>query len=56
MKELENRLKKMSVIIKCTTVHIIGVPEEKGVEKVFDYIMAGHFSNLLKNLYSQRVQ
>ena len=48
----ENNLREHWDTIKCTNIHIIGVPDgevrQKGVENLFDEIMAENFLNLNK--------
>ena len=56
MKRDENTLRHLQDNIKCTNIHIIGVPEderEKGPEKIFEEIIAENFSNLGKETVTQ---
>ncbi|VFV43401.1 Hypothetical predicted protein [Lynx pardinus] len=48
----ENRLRELSGYIKCSNIHIIGIPEEevreKGAENLFEEIVAKNLPNLGK--------
>ena len=51
------RVRELSDNIKCTSIHIIGVPEgeerDKGTEKIFEEIIAENFPNMEKEPLTQ---
>ena len=58
----EKRLKRNDILrefwdnVKCSNIHIIGVPEEereKGTEKIFQEIIAENFPNMRKEQLTQ---
>ena len=57
MKTNEESLRKLWENVKCTNIHIIGVPEgqerEKGTEKIFQEIIAENFPNMGKEPLTQ---
>ena len=57
VKSNENSLRDLWDNIKCTHIHIIGVPEgeerEKGPEKIFEEIMVEKFPNVGKEIATQ---
>ena len=50
LKRNEESLRELWDNVKCTNIHIIGVPEgeerEKGTEKIIQEIRAEHFANI----------
>ena len=59
MKRAEDSLRDLWDNIKCTSIQIIGVPEEKqknkGYDKIFEEIMVENFPNMEKKIVN-RVQ
>ena len=57
MKRIEDSLRDLWDNIKCTNMHIRGVPEEeekkKGTEKVFEEIIPENFPNMGKEIVNQ---
>ena len=57
MKRNEDSLRDLWDNIKCTNIHIIGVPEgeerEKGPEKIFEEIVVDNFPNMGKEIATQ---
>ena len=57
MKRNDDSLRDFWDNIKCTSIHIIGVPEgeerEKGPEKIFEEITTGNFPNVGKETVTQ---
>ena len=57
MKRNEESLREFCDNVKCTNIHIIGVPEgeqrEKGTEKIFQEIIAENFPNMGKEPLTQ---
>ena len=57
LKTNEESLGELLDNVKCTNVHIIGVPEgkerEKGTENIFQEIIAKHFPNMGKEPLTQ---
>ena len=57
MKRNEDSLRDLWDNIKCTNICIIGVPEEeerqKGLEKIFEEIIAGNFPNMRRETLTQ---
>ena len=53
LKTNEESLRELWDKVKCTNIHIIGVPEgeerEKGTEKILQEIMAKNFPNMERN-------
>ena len=52
LKRNEDSLRQHQDDVKCTNIHIVGMPEgeerEKGPEKIFDEIIAQSFPNKIK--------
>ena len=57
MKRNEDNLRNLLDNIKCTNIHIIGVPEgekrEKGPEKILEKIITENFPNIVKEIVNQ---
>ena len=56
MKRNEDSLRDLWDNIKCSNIHIIGVPEEerkKGPEKIFEDIITENFPNMRKETVTQ---
>ena len=57
IKRTEDSLRDLWDNIKCTSIQIIGVPEEeekkKGYEKIFEEIIDENFSNMEKEIVNQ---
>ena len=57
MKRNEDSLRDLWDNIKCSNIHIIGVPEEeyreKGLQKIFEEIIAENFPNMGKETVNQ---
>ena len=57
LKRNEESLREFWDNVKCTNIHIIGVPEgeerEKGTEKIFQEIIAENFSHMGKEPLTQ---
>ena len=57
MKRIEDNLRDLWDNIKCTSIQIIGVPEEeekkKGTEKIFEQIIIENFPNMEKEIVNQ---
>ena len=57
MKRIEDTLRDLWDNIKCTSIQIIGVPEEeekkKGTEKIFEEITVENFSNMGEEIVNQ---
>ena len=56
MKRSEDSLRDLWDNIKCTSIQIIGVPEEekkKGYEKIFEEIIVENFLNMEKEIVNQ---
>ena len=57
MKRNEDSLRDLWDNIKCTNIHIIGVPEgeewEKGPDKIFEEIIVKNFPNMGKKIATQ---
>ena len=57
MKRNEDSLRNLWNNIKCTNIHIIGVPEgeerKKGPEKIFEEIIAENVPNMGKEIVSK---
>ena len=57
MKRIEDSPRDFSDNIKCTSIRIIGVPEEeekkKGTEKIFEKIIVENFPNMGKEIVNQ---
>ena len=57
MKRNEDSLRDLWDNIKCTNIHILGVPEgeerEKGPEKIFEEIIVKNFPNMGKEIATQ---
>ena len=58
MKRNEDSLRDLWDNIKCTNIHIIGVPEgeerERGPEKIFEEIIVENFPNMGKGIIKSR--
>ena len=54
MKRTEDNLRDLWDNIKCTSIQILGVPEEeekkKGYKKIFEEIIVGNFPNIEKKI------
>ena len=54
MKRTEDNLRDLWDNIKCTSIQILGVPEEeekkKGYKKIFEEIIVGNFPNIEKEI------
>ena len=57
LKRNEDSLREFWDNVKCTNIHIIGMPEgeerEKGTEKIFEEIIAKNFPNMGKEPLTQ---
>ena len=57
MKRNEDSLRDLWDNIKCTNIHIIGVPggeeRQKGSEKIFEEVIAEKFPNVGKETFTQ---
>ena len=57
MKRAEGSLRDLSDNTKCTSIRIIGVPEEKekkkGYEKIFEEIIVENFPNMKNEIVNQ---
>ena len=57
MKKNEDSVRDLWDNINCTNIHIIGVPEEeyreKGLQKIFEEIIAENFPNMGKEIINQ---
>ena len=57
MKGMEDSLRDIWDNIRCTTIRIIGIPEEeekkKGSEKIFEEIIVKNFPNMVKEIATQ---
>ena len=57
MKRIDDSLRDLWDNIKCTNIHITGVPEgktrEKGPEKIFEEIIPENFPNMGKEIVNQ---
>ena len=57
MKRIEDSLRDLWDNMKCTSIRIIGVPEEeekkKGSEKIFEEITVENFPNMGKEIFNQ---
>ena len=57
MKRIEDSPRDLWDNIKCTTIRIIGIPEEeekkKGAEKIFEETIAENFPNMGKKIVNQ---
>ena len=57
MKRNKDSLRDPWYNIKCTNIHIIGIPEgderEKGPEKIFEEIIPENFPNMGKEIFTQ---
>ena len=60
LKKIEERLRNLQDIFKCSTIQIIGVPEgeeeEQEIESLFEKIMKKNFPNLAEKIDFQEVQ